>query len=73
MNQAKESFLFDHQLHLRSADLKRGRTLNRTFVKRRPRTLARINHFVHILNHVRRIRIEVTFDYKEVPTEAAGY
>ncbi len=69
MHPAGESFLFEQRL--RAA--KKGQSMvNHRPVRHRPRLLVRINKFFQTLNHVRRIRIEVTFDYQEARPESAS-
>ncbi len=68
MHPAGESFLFDHEQGLRAAARERQLKTN-TVARRRPRLLTRIKNFFQMLNHVRCIHIEVTFEYQETHLE----
>ncbi len=74
MNLAEESHIFDHQQYSQSrfANLERERLIDEALAPHRSHILARISDFIQILNHVRRIRIEVTFDYQETSPETVG-
>ncbi len=64
-NLAQESHLFEHQQRHQFANLERQHMINEALVKLHPPILSRISKFAHTLNRVRRIRIEVTFNYQE--------
>lgn len=73
MNLAKESYLFEYEQRLQLANLDRRRMINEALVEQRhPRLITRIAKFFQTLNHLRRIRIEVTFDYQEMHPVTSG-
>lgn len=72
MHPAGESFLFEQEQRYRSAARERARKHSYLMTPRRPHLLTRIHKFFQVLNHVRRIRIEVTFDYQESRPKTAG-
>lgn len=69
MHPAGESFLFEQEQKYRSAAQKREQMRSSFVGQHQPSLMARIGTFFHMLNHVRRIRIQVTFDYQETCPE----
>ena len=72
MNLASDSYLFEHQQRLQFTDPERERMINEALVARRSHFHSQIVNFFQTLNHVRRIRIEVTFDYQESHPKTVG-
>lgn len=71
-NPASESYRFDQFLENKHfGDLERERQIDEAYTGQREPLLSRIGRFFQVLNHVRRIRIEVKVDYIEVRPEAS--
>ncbi|MCP4423870.1 MAG: hypothetical protein GY803_05205 [Chloroflexi bacterium] len=72
-NLAKEAYLFEYEQRFQHHDLERRRLINEALSpQRQPHILNRISAFFQTLNHVRRIRIEVKFEYREAHPRTAG-
>ena len=74
MHPAGESFLFEQEQKYRSEKKKKA-ALNSHFLRQpQPSIATRLGNFLSTLNHIRRIRIQVTFEYQDLGSEAVvGY
>ncbi len=71
-NLAKESYLFEYHQREQLAELEKRRQINAALPeRRRSHVPAQFHNFWHTLDHIRRIRIEVTFNYQETHPETA--
>lgn len=74
MHPAGESFLFDQEQKYRSVARKKEQTSGHLLDQQHPSIMAQIGNFFNMLNHIRRIRIQVTFEYQEpCPETVVGY
>lgn len=71
-NLAKEDYLFEHQQRVSLTNQDKQRVINEALAARQPRPLLRFKNLLRTLNHVRHIRIEVTFIHEDVRSEATG-
>ncbi|MEJ2747554.1 MAG: hypothetical protein P8183_06555 [Anaerolineae bacterium] len=74
MNILKESYLNEYRRQEQLANLEQKRQINEalTGTRRTRHILTQTGHILHILSHVRKIRIEVHFDYNEPQPKATG-